>query len=107
MIDIDAQLLDRIAQERRYEARTIEIARRLFVHRETPKRLSLEYGIHVQRVYTLRREILEAARALALPPGWEEVTISGPKELIEQIVRQVIEAQGKVHGVGLEDGGVA
>jgi hypothetical protein len=82
---IDLSLLERIAQQRRFEERTLEIAKRLFVHGETPKRLSVEYGVNIQRVYAIRKEVLAAAQALDLPPGWEEITVRGPKELIEQV----------------------
>jgi hypothetical protein len=86
---IDLSLLERIAQQRRFEERTLEIAKRLFVHGETPKRLSVEYGVNIQRVYAIRKEVLAAAQALELPPGWEEITVRGPKELIEQVRRLV------------------
>jgi len=84
--------LERIAEQRRFESRTLEIAKRLFIHGETPKRLSIEYGVNLQRVYAIRKEVLAAAQALALPPGWDELTISGPREVIEQIKRQFAEA---------------
>lgn len=98
MTEIDIHLLDRIAAQRRFEPRTLEIARRLFIHGETPKRLSLEYGVNLQRVYAVKREILAAAQATTLPPGWDEVTVSGPKALIEQVVKLVLEGQGRVRG---------
>lgn len=93
MRTIDLSLLERIAQQRRFEERTLEIARRLFVHGETPKRLSVEYGVNIQRVYAIRKEVLAAAQALDLPPGWEEITVRGPKELIEQVRRLVAGAR--------------
>jgi hypothetical protein len=65
---------------------------RRIVEVETPKRLSIEYGVNLQRVYAIRKEVLAAAQALALPPGWEEMTIAGPREVIEQIKRQFAEA---------------
>lgn len=99
-MEIDLALLERIAQQRRFEGRTLEIAKRLFIHGETPKRLAVEYGVNVQRVYAIRREVLAAAQALALPPGWEEATIAGPRELIAELKRQLADALGR-----LEDGG--
>jgi len=89
VVAIDLELLQRIAEQRRFEGRTLEIAKRLFVHGETPKRLSVEYGVNIQRVYAIRKEVLAAAQALALPRGWEELTIRGPKELIDRIRREV------------------
>lgn len=84
MRDIDLALLQRIAAQRRFEDRTLEIAKRLFIHGETPKRLSAEYGVNLQRVYAIRKEVLGAAQALSLPPGWAEVTLVGPSELVER-----------------------
>jgi hypothetical protein len=89
---IDLSLLERIAAQRRFESRTLEIAKRLFIHGEKPKRLSIEYGVNLQRVYAIRKEVLAAAHALALPPGWEELTVSGPRELVAQFKRQFAEA---------------
>lgn len=100
MTTIDLALLERIATQRRFESRTLEIAKRLFIHGETPKRLSIEYGVNLQRVYAIRKEVLAAAEVVALPPGWQEVTLAGPKELIEQVQRQFAEALAR-HGKDL------
>jgi hypothetical protein len=85
MIAIDVQLLERIALQRRFESRTLDIAKRLFIHRETPKRVASEFGVNLQRVYAIRKEILAAARDAALPDGWVEVTLVGPQDLIAQV----------------------
>jgi hypothetical protein len=87
-MDIDFDLLERIAKQRRFEARTLEIAKRLFIHGESPKRLSIEYGVNMQRVYAIRKEVLSAAEALALPAGWEEFSVRGPREVIEKLRHQ-------------------
>jgi hypothetical protein len=73
--EIDLALLELIAELRRFEPRTLEIAKRHFIHGETAKRLSVEYGLNVQRVYAIRREVIEAA--------WTQATIVGPKELVK------------------------
>jgi hypothetical protein len=93
---IDLELLERIAGQRRFEGRTLEIAKRLFIHGETPKALAMEYGILIQRVYAIRREVMQAAEALRLPPGWATVTVSGPKDLIKSIRQEVLAGGGKV-----------
>ena len=103
MATIDLARLERIAEQRRFENRTLEIAKRLFIHGETPKRLSIEYGVNLQRVYAIRKEILAAAQASTLPPGWEEVTIAGPSELIAQIRRHFAEALEQ-HGGSISHG---
>jgi len=84
VIAIDADLLERIAGERRFEARTLEIAKRLFIHKETPKRVASEFGVYLQRVYAIRKEILLAAESAALPSGWARMELVGPRELVEQ-----------------------
>ena len=89
---VDFELLGRLARQRRFEARTLEIAKRLMIDGETPKRLALEYGINLQRVYAIRKEIVAAAQASALPPGWEEVTLAGPVIVIESLKAQLAQA---------------
>ena len=86
------EMLERIAAVRRFEARTLEIAKRLFVFGDTPKRLSVEFGVNLARVYAIRSEIEAAADELALPEGWEEVTLAGPKAVMAK-VRAVFEAE--------------
>jgi hypothetical protein len=88
VVDIDLALLERIGEVRRFEARTLEIAKRLFIHGETPKRLAVEYGVNIQRVYAIRREVLAVAKQLQLPVGWAEVRLAGPRELIQTLERQ-------------------
>ncbi|MBS0448530.1 MAG: hypothetical protein JSR59_21625 [Proteobacteria bacterium] len=94
---VDLALLERIAQKRRFEERTLEIAKRHFVYGESVPRLAAEYGLHVQRVYAIRRMVLETAQQIALPPGWEEVTIAGPRELVARFKRLFEEALAR-HG---------
>ena len=57
---IDKYLLDRVARERRFDDRTMEIARRLFLKEEKPRKLALEYAVIHQRIYAIARRI---------PPG--------------------------------------
>jgi hypothetical protein len=96
MSAIDLAQLERIAERRRFEDRTLEIAKRLFIHGEKPKRLSVEYGVNLQRVYAIRREILEAVKASTLPAGWDQITLVGPKALIAEIRRVHAEALARL-----------
>ncbi len=96
MTDIDYAMLERIAEQRRFEARTLDIAKRLFIHRENPKAVSTQYGVNLARVYAIRKEVLAAAQALALPAGWEELHLSGPSEVIARIRRQFEEEMSRV-----------
>ena len=91
MIAIDNNLLERIAAERRFEARTLNMARRLFIHHETPKRVASEFGVNAQRIYAIRKMILAAAEAYPLPDGCTREDLVGPTELVEHY-RQLFEA---------------
>lgn len=75
--------LERILNQRRFDDRTKEIARRLFLHEERPKLLAVEYGLILQRVYAIRKTVLD----LAMPPGEAQVTLTGPVEAIEAAQR--------------------
>jgi len=48
MTTIDLALLERIGKLRRFDPRTLEIAKRLLIHGEDPKRLSVEHGINTR-----------------------------------------------------------
>jgi hypothetical protein len=93
-------MLERIASQRRFAPNTLEIAKGLFIERHTPRRLAVEHGVNVQRVYAIRDQFLAAAQALALPPGWEEVTLAGPRELIEELRRLHAEGLKRLEQAG-------
>jgi hypothetical protein len=82
---VDKYLLDRVSRERRFDDRTMEIARRLFLDREKPRKLALEYAVIHQRIYAIRRMVTEAVESYELPPGYSEVTLRGPADLIRAI----------------------
>jgi hypothetical protein len=90
--NIDYVMLERIADQRRFEPRTLDVAKRLFVYGETPKAVSTQTGVYLPRVYAIRREVLAAAQALARPEGWEELTLVGPRDVIQR-VRQMFEVE--------------
>lgn len=89
---VDLELLERIAAKRGFQPDTLEIARRMLVYGEKPKRLASEFGVNHQRVYAIRKEVLAAVKALALPEGWEEVTLAGPQDVIAALKAQFAEA---------------
>jgi hypothetical protein len=96
MTTVDFALLERIGEHRRFDPRTLEIAKRLLIHGDDPKRLSVEYGINLQRVYAIRKEVLAAIEALKLPPGWERLELVGPRKVIDRIRRQFDEEMAKL-----------
>jgi hypothetical protein len=96
MTTIDLALLERIQELRRFDPRTLEIAKRLLIYGEDPKRLSVENGINLQRVYAIRKEVLAAAEAVKLPPGWVRLELVGPRKVIERIRRQFDEEMARL-----------
>ena len=80
---VDEAELQRIARQRRFDPRTLEIARRLFVDGDRPKSLAAEYGLILQRIYAIRKAVLD----LALPEGEAELTLKGPAEAIKAAKR--------------------
>jgi hypothetical protein len=82
MTVVDEALLARISRERKFDPKTLEIARRLFIEDAAPKKLAAEYGVIFQRIYAIRRAVLDAVADYALPSGWSEVTLRGPAEAI-------------------------
>jgi hypothetical protein len=73
---VDEKQLACIARLRKFDPRTLEIARRLFIHHEKPKLLSAEYGVILQRIYAIRKAVLNSA-----DDG--ELTLRGPAEALE------------------------
>jgi TrfB plasmid transcriptional repressor len=89
---VDLELLERIATQRKFEPQTLEIAKRLLLYGEKPKRLAAEFGVNHQRVYAIRKEVVAAVKELALPAGWEEVTLAGPQPVIAALKAQLEQA---------------
>lgn len=99
MVEIDLAFLERLSQERRFEARTLEIAKRLFIYQEPPKRLAVEYGVNLARVYAIRNQVRQVAQEQQLPEGWVEVTLAGPADVIDRL-RQQLESELLSRGRG-------
>ena len=98
MTAIDNELLERLTAQRRFEQRTVDIAKRLFIHNEKPKRVASEFGINLQRVYAIRKEILAAAETFALPEGWARAELVGPRDLVEHYQQLFNAALAKTAG---------
>lgn len=82
-IEIDENELQRIASVRRFDSRTLEIAHRLFIAKDKPLKLAKEYGLIHQRIYQIRRAILDEA----LTEGEAEVTLRGTVAAVEAAKR--------------------
>lgn len=100
---IDVPLLERIVSMRRFEERTLEMAKRLFIHKHPPKRVASEFGVNLKRVYAIRKEFLAAAKEATLPCGWDQETFKGPKDVIAGLREFYEQAMAKA-GAKLEEG---
>ncbi len=95
MNTVTAELLERIARTRRFSAQTLDIAKRLFLFNDPPRKLAAEYGVNLARIYAIRDTVSQAAQEQRVPPGWEEVTLIAPKELIGEFRQRIAEAQAQ------------
>lgn len=89
---VDLELLERIASQRKFQAETLEMAKRVLVFGHKPKNVAAEFGVNHQRVYAIRKEVLAAIKAVTLPAGWEEVTLAGPQPVIAALKAQLARA---------------
>jgi hypothetical protein len=80
---VDEPLLERVVRERRFDARTVEIAKRLFLGNEAPRKLAKEFALLDKRIYAIRAEVLKQVQRYDLPEGWSEVTLRGPAEVVK------------------------
>lgn len=85
MTTVDGPLLERVARERRFDPRTLEIARKLFINDEAVRKVAQEYGVIDKRVYAIRKTVLDHVQKYELPQGWSEVTLRGPAELVQAV----------------------
>jgi hypothetical protein len=65
---ITCEMLDRIARRRRFAPRTLHVARRLLVDGTPARIVASEFGLHLSRIYAMRRQVLDAARSMKRPP---------------------------------------
>ena len=82
---VDELLLERVVRDRRFDRRTVEIARRLFIGKEEPKKLAAEFGLHDKRIYAIRTAVTKQLASYELPEGWSEVTLRGPAEVVKAV----------------------
>jgi hypothetical protein len=80
---VDELLLERVVRERRFDDRTVEIAKRLFLGNEAPRKVAKEFGLIDKRIYAIRAEVIKQVERYALPEGWSEVTLRGPADVVK------------------------
>ena len=90
---LDATALKLITQRRRFNAQTLEIAKRRVLGEESATALAAEYGVNLRRIYAIEKQIIAAWRELHLPPGWSEITLVAPKPLIADFKRRSLAAR--------------
>lgn len=93
---IDEAAFALIGKRRKFNALTLEIARRRILRKERAADLASAYGVNLQRVYAIETQILAAFQAMRLPPGWAEVTLIAPKELIREFERKAQSARDQL-----------
>ncbi len=81
---VDANILERVSRERRFDARTVEIARHLFLMGMPPRQVATQFGVVDKRVYAIRAAVLDQVEKYKLPDGWSEVTLRGPIDAVKE-----------------------
>jgi hypothetical protein len=69
MDPITPEVLESLARRRRFSVRTLDAARRLLVDGAPARTVADEFGLHLSRIYALRRQVLAAAQQLRRPPA--------------------------------------
>ena len=82
---VDELTLERVARERRFDKRTMEIARRLFVDKREPSSVAKEFALLDKRIYAIRAAVRKQVASYGLPEGWAEVTLRGPADLVKAV----------------------
>lgn len=82
---VDELTLARVARERRFNARTVEIARRLFIDKHPPLSVAKEFALLDKRIYAIRAAVIKHVKGYALPEGWVEVTLRGPAAVMKEV----------------------
>ena len=85
---MDATAFKLLERKRRFKTQTIEIAKRRILRQEPATALAAEYGVNLQRIYTIETQVTAAWQELHLPAGWSEITLLAPKPLIAEFKRR-------------------
>jgi hypothetical protein len=80
---VDELTLERVSRERRFDARTLEIARRLFIDKDPPRKVAKEFALIDKRIYAIRADVIDHVKKYELPDGWSEVVLRGPTDVVK------------------------
>jgi len=82
---IDELMLARVSRDRRFDKRTLEIARKLFIEKQEPLSVAKEFALLDKRIYAIRDAVRKQVASYGLPEGWTEVTLRGPADLVKTV----------------------
>ena len=91
-LKINEATLARVAKTRRFDARTIEMARRVLLHGERNAALAHEYGLHPITIFRNVKAVRLACEAEWLPRGWSRRMITAPTAMIRAFEREAAAA---------------
>lgn len=97
---VDEVTLERVLRDRRFDERTVAIARRLFIDNIAPRALAKEFAVIDKRVYAIRAAVLKQASKYALPEGWSELTVQGPAHVVSEVQAVYAALMSKEDGLG-------
>ncbi len=105
---MDATAFNLLERKRRFKPQTIEIAKRRILRQEPATALAAEYGVNLQRIYTIETQVTAAWQELHLPAGWSEITLVAPRPLIAEFKRRsraarkklLSKTEGRIEAVG-------
>ena len=64
------EILEILARRCRFSARSLHVAKRLLVDLTPAREVATEFGMHLSRIYAIRKQILSAAQGVrAVPVG--------------------------------------
>ncbi len=67
---VSPEILEILARRRRFSARSLHVAKRLLVDLTPAREVATEFGMHLSRIYAIRKQIVSAAQgARAVPAG--------------------------------------
>lgn len=107
MLTLDAAAFSRLVRSRKFQPRTLEIARRLIVDGEQARDLAHAYGLAVSRIYNIGMQVAAAYQAERIPSGWVETTLVAPAALVRDFERQISKARKELLQRKREPGVVA
>jgi hypothetical protein len=72
---MDATAFKLLERKRRFKPGTLEIAKRRILRREPATALAAAYGVNLQRIYAIEKQVTAAWQELHLPDGWSEIIL--------------------------------